>query len=100
MTKKCIDLVRDKYRERRDQFEELLDQTEVPSSESLITLQFDKNAPDGTLNEQILLKFQDYYLSTANITIPDDKGPITIESTVMPRNLNTCEVRTHWILQG
>ena len=81
-------------------FEELLDQTEVPSSESLITLQFDKNAPDGTLNEQILLKFQDYYLSTANITIPDDKGPITIEGTVMPRNLNTCEVRTHWILQG
>jgi len=80
-------------------FEELLDQTEEGAA-NLITLQFDKNAPDGTLNEQILLKFQDYYLSTANITIPDDKGPITIEGTVMPRNLNTCEVRTHWILQG
>ncbi len=80
-------------------FEELLDQTEEGAT-NLITLQFDKNAPDGTLNEQILLKFQDYYLSTANITIPDDKGPITIEGTVMPRNLNTCEVRTHWILQG
>ena len=80
-------------------FEELLDQTEEGTA-NLITLQFDKNAPDGTLNEQILLKFQDYYLSTANITIPDDKGPITIEGTVMPRNLNTCEVRTHWILQG
>jgi hypothetical protein len=80
-------------------FEELLDQTEEGTS-NLITLQFDKNAPDGTLNEQILLKFQDYFLSSANITIPDDKGPITIEGTVMPRNLNTCEVRTHWILQG
>jgi len=80
-------------------FEELLDQTEEGTS-NLITLQFDKNAPDGTLNEQILLKFQDYFLSSANITIPDDKGPITIEGTVMPRNLNTCEVRTHWVLQG
>ena len=80
-------------------FEELLDQTEEGTS-NLITLQFDKNAPDGTLNEQILIKLQDYYLSSANITIPDDKGPITIEGTVMPRNLNTCEVRTHWILQG
>jgi len=80
-------------------FEELLDQTEEGAS-NLVTLQFDKNAPDGTLNEQILLKFQDYFLSSANITIPDDKGAITIEGTIMPRNLNTCEVRTHWILQG
>ena len=80
-------------------FEELLDQTEEGTA-NLITLQFDKNAPDGTLNEQILLKFQDYFLSSSNITIPDDKGPITIEGTIMPRNLNTCEVTTHWILQG
>ena len=80
-------------------FEELLDQNEEGTS-NLITLQFDKNAPDGTLNEQILLKFQDYFLSSANVTIPEDKGPVTIEGTVMPRKLNTCEVRTHWILQG
>ncbi|MAR66158.1 MAG: hypothetical protein CL833_02790 [Crocinitomicaceae bacterium] len=80
-------------------FEELLDQIEEGTS-NLITLQFDKNAPDGTLNEQILLKFQDYFLSSANVTIPEDKGPVTIEGTVMPRKLNTCEVRTHWILQG
>ena len=80
-------------------FEELLDQTEEGTS-NLITLQFDKNAPDGTLNEQILIKLQDYFLSSANFTIPDDNGPITVEGTVMPRTLNTCEVRTHWILQG
>ena len=46
------------------------------------------------------MKFQDYFLSSSNITIPDDKGPITVEGTVMPRALNTCEVKTHWILQG
>ncbi len=62
--------------------------------------EFDKLAPDGTLNEQILMKFQDYFISSSNVTVPDDKGPITIEATVMPRALNSCTVRTHWILQG
>ena len=77
-------------------FEELLNQTEVGNTEStLLTLQFDK-----TNGEQILIKLQDYYLNAANFTIPDDKGPITVEGTVMPRNLNSCTVKTHWVLQG
>lgn len=77
-------------------FEELKNQTEVGNaSDTLLTLQFDK-----TNGEQILMKFQDYYLSAANFTIPDDKGPITVEGTVMPRTLNSCTVKTHWILQG
>ena len=81
-------------------FEELFNQSETLSSSSTIDLQFDKLAPDGTLNEQILMKFQDYFISSSNVTVPDDKGPITIEATVMPRTLNSCTVRTHWILQG
>ena len=77
-------------------FEELLNQTEVgDTSTTLLTLQFDK-----ANGEQILMKFQDYYLSAANFTIPDDKGPITVEGTVMPRKLNSCTVKTHWVLQG
>ena len=77
-------------------FEELLDQTEVDNTSStLLTLQFDK-----ANGEQILIKLQDYFLSSANFTIPDDKGPITVEGTVMPRTLESCTVKTHWVLQG
>ena len=77
-------------------FEELLNQTEVGNaSATLLTLQFDK-----ANGEQILMKFQDYFLSSANFTIPDDKGPITVEGTVMPRTLESCTVKTHWVLQG
>jgi len=77
-------------------FEELLNPTEVGNTAStLLTLQFDK-----ANGEQILIKLQDYYLSAANFTIPDDKGPITVEGTVMPRTLNSCTVKTHWVLQG
>ena len=77
-------------------FEELLNQTEVGSAtDTLLTLQFDK-----ANGEQILIKLQDYYLNAANFTIPDDKGPITVEGTVMPRTLNSCTVKTHWVLQG
>ena len=77
-------------------FEELLNQTEIDNTAStLLTLQFDK-----ANGEQILMKFQDYFLSSANFTIPDDKGPITVEGTVMPRTLESCTVKTHWVLQG
>ena len=77
-------------------FEELLNQTEIDNTAStLLTLQFDK-----ANGEQILMKFQDYFLNSANFTIPDDKGPITVEGTVMPRTLNSCTVKTHWVLQG
>ena len=77
-------------------FEQLLNQTEIDNTAAtLLTLQFDK--PNG---EQILMKLQDYFLSSANFTIPDDKGVITVEGTVMPRTLNSCTVKTHWVLQG
>ena len=77
-------------------FEELLNQSEIDdTAATLLTLQFDK-----ANGEQILMKFQDYYLSQSNFTIPDDKGAITVEGMIMPRGLNTCTVKTHWVLQG
>ena len=58
--------------------------------------------------ESITLKFNDYFISANNFPIPDDKGPIVVEATVMPRRLanqtddsmDGCVVKTHWILQG
>jgi len=50
--------------------------------------------------ETITLKFEDYFISANNFPIAEDKGPIVVEATVMPRNLNACTVKTHWILQG
>jgi len=76
-------------------FQELLNNAEDLGSTNEIVLQFDKDS-----GEQILLNFQDYFLSTATLTVPDDKGPITIEGTVMPRTMSKCEVKTHWVLQG
>ena len=76
-------------------FQELLNNAEDLGATNEIVLQFDKDS-----GEQILLNFQDYFLSSANLTVPDDKGPVTIEGTVMPRTLDLCEVKTHWILQG
>ncbi len=80
-------------------YEELINQAEETSADTiangLIDLTFTK--PN---EEKIQLQFKNYLLSAANVTIPDDKGPITIEGTVMPRDLSLCEVTTHWILQG
>jgi len=53
--------------------------------------------PNG---EAITLNFTDYMVSSNNFPIADDKGPIAVEATVMPRNLSLCTVKTHWILQG
>ena len=50
--------------------------------------------------ETITLKFEDYFISANNFPIAEDKGPIVVEATVMPRNLTLCTVKTHWVLQG
>ena len=80
-------------------YEELVNQTEETSADTiangLIDLTFTK--PN---EEKIQLQFKNYLLNAANVTVPDDKGPITIEASVMPRDLHLCEVTTHWILQG
>jgi hypothetical protein len=63
-------------------------------SSNLLTLTFTKGSESMTLN------LQDYLLNAATITIPEDKGPITLEGTIKPRSLTNCSVETHWILQG
>tara|TARA_R100001463_G_scaffold133025_1_gene194097 strand:- start:7593 stop:9221 length:1629 start_codon:yes stop_codon:yes gene_type:complete len=51
-------------------------------------------------NENIILKFDDYFVNANSFPMADDKGPIAVEATVMPRTLNACTVKTHWVLQG
>jgi hypothetical protein len=60
-----------------------------------IEIEFEKDN-----GEYVKIHLKNYLLDTATWTIPDDKGPVTIEGTVKPRSLDTCEVKTHWILQG
>jgi hypothetical protein len=81
-------------------FEELFNETLNEGSTisaGLIDIQFDK-----ANTEQIKLQFEDYHLTASNWTVPDDKGPITVDATVMPLRLKTdgCTVKTHWVLQG
>ena len=78
-------------------FNELKNNDENQSGDSgaLIDLIFDK--PNG---EQIRLKFDNYYLTTNSWPIPEDKGAVTVEATIIPRTLNSCTVKTHWVLQG
>ena len=74
-------------------YQELLNNTEDNSN--TIELTFKKST-----GEEVILKFSNYYLSANNFPIPDDKGPIVVEATVMPRTLSECTVLTHWMLQG
>ena len=84
-------------------FEELFNTTESTStslvtdgsSNGVIQLEFTKGN-----TEKIKMQFSNYHISVANWTIPEDRGPVTVEATVMPRTLNLCEVTTHWVLQG
>ncbi len=32
--------------------------------------------------------------------MPEDKGPVVVEGTIMARSIGTCTAKTHWILQG
>ena len=65
------------------------------ATDAQIDLQFDK-----ANGEEINISFKNYFLESANFTIPEDKGPITVEAMVRPRDLKECTVKTHWILQG
>ena len=50
--------------------------------------------------EKITLNFTDYFITANDFPMSDDKGPIAVSATVMPRNMSLCKVKTHWILQG
>ena len=62
---------------------------------STIELVFTKST-----GESIKLNFQNYFLTANNFPIAEDKGPIVVDATVMPRTCSLCQVTTHWLLQG
>ena len=76
-------------------YRELVNQDENTSND--IVLQFDKSN-----GEQIKLELQNYFTGANTWTVPDDKGPITVEATIMPRQLKTngCTVISHAALHG
>jgi len=84
-------------------FEEIFNETENDAggsgSESVANglIEFAFTKDNG---ESVNLQFKDYFIDSANWTIPDDKGPITVEAVVKPRNLHSCTVNTSWVLQG
>ena len=47
-----------------------------------------------------MAELKDYLISASTWSIPDDKGPIECEMTVMARNLETCTYTGAWMLQG
>ena len=77
-------------------FTELLNNDENNETTESLKLVFKKNSD----LESFTLEFDDYFLSSNSWTIPDDKGPVTVEATLMPRTLTSCTTTTHWILQG
>ena len=78
-------------------YQELVNQDENNSTTDgqMVELNFSK-----ANGEEFTLKFKDYMVSANNFPLPDDKGPVVVETTVMPRNLHSCTVTTHWVLQG
>ena len=81
-------------------FRELLDNTdsaEQAAGTNNIVLTF---AKQGNPDENFTITLTDYLLSSANVTIPDNKGAVTIEATVMPRKCSSIVANTNWILQG
>tara|TARA_R100001082_G_scaffold93193_1_gene59976 strand:- start:5712 stop:7934 length:2223 start_codon:yes stop_codon:yes gene_type:complete len=74
-------------------FQDLRNESE--ESTSHITLLFQKDN-----GEKIELKFKDYYTTSNNWPVPDDKGAVPVEWTIMPRNLQSCTVISHAVLMG
>jgi len=68
----------------------------APVDANLFKVRFEKD--DNS--EFIDLQFKNYFLDTANWTIPDDKGPVTIEATIKPRDLHSCTIGTDWAILG
>jgi len=79
-------------------FKEMLNETEDVNDTdgNMVEFVFTK----GDTAEQITLKFKNYFLDTTEITIPDDKGPVSFSSTIKPRDLASCVVKTDFVLMG
>ena len=64
-------------------------------SNAKIELVFTK--PNG---ENIRLEFDDYLISAATWPIQDDRGPVTVDFTIMPLRTSTLNCLTHWVMQS
>jgi hypothetical protein len=76
-------------------FTELLNQDENNDTAQSIKLVLTKDS-----GESVTLEFDDYFTTANTWTVPEDKGAVTVEATLMPRTLTNCTVVSHWILQG
>ena len=80
-------------------FTELLNEFEHTNADSgagsLIDLNFQKDN-----GEQIRLKFDDYMVTSNTWPIPDDKGVVMVDFTIMPIRIGTMEAISSWVIQS
>jgi len=62
-----------------------------------ITLRFTK---DLATDETLEMVFKDYMVTTAEFPLTNDKGPITVNWTIVPLKLHSCTHATNWVIQG
>ena len=79
-------------------FSDMLNETENVDITAGQMVEFTFTKPDT--DEEITLKFKNYFLDTTTITVPDDKGPVSFAATIKPRDLHSCTVKTDNILMG
>jgi hypothetical protein len=64
-------------------------------SNSRIQLLFTKNN-----GESFKLQFDDYLISASTWPIPDDRGPIYVDFTIMPIRVNVMNAVSSWVMQS
>ena len=64
------------------------------TSNAIVQLLFTKDN-----GERIKLQFDDYMISASNWPIPDDKGVIMVDMTIMPLRVGTMDAQTGWVIQ-
>ena len=67
----------------------------VISSDSVIQLLLSKDN-----GEQIKLQFDDFMVSTNSWPVPEDKGPVYVDFTIVPLATQTISAISHWVMQG
>lgn len=63
-----------------------------------IKLTFTKDT--ATNDETLSMVFKDYMVVTADFPLTNDKGPITVNWSIVPLELHSCTHTTNWIIQG
>jgi len=63
-----------------------------------ITLRFTKER--GSTDESLEMVFKDYMVTSAEFPLTNDKGPITVNWTIVPLKLHTCTHVSNWMIQG